>query len=131
MLISFAVTAKLICAFVFAHAESRFSHDAAVLKYSYNARTSPYTLILKVTATTRDDIERKWFGEYVHACLLGTKKTPNTIPNYSAHCFVIWSCSHGHFFFITLIQLEHLSVMAAYGITHQDCIYGFADCLCT
>ena len=28
-LISFAVTAKLICVFVFAHAKSRFSHDAA------------------------------------------------------------------------------------------------------
>ena len=28
-LISFAVTAKLICVFVFAYAESRFSHDAA------------------------------------------------------------------------------------------------------
>ena len=28
-LISFAVTAKLICAFVFPHAIFRFSHDAA------------------------------------------------------------------------------------------------------
>ena len=28
-LISFAVTAKLICAFVFAYAKSRFSHDEA------------------------------------------------------------------------------------------------------
>ena len=28
-LISFAVTAKLICVFVFAYAKSRFSHDAA------------------------------------------------------------------------------------------------------
>ena len=28
-LISFAVTAKLICAFVFAYAKVRFSHDAA------------------------------------------------------------------------------------------------------
>ena len=27
--ISFAVTAKLICVFVFAYAKSRFSHDAA------------------------------------------------------------------------------------------------------
>ena len=30
-LISFAVTAKLICAFVFAYAKSRFSHDVAHL----------------------------------------------------------------------------------------------------
>ena len=29
VLISFAVTAKLICDFVFAYAKSRFSHDAA------------------------------------------------------------------------------------------------------
>ena len=29
VLISFAVTAKLICVFVFAYAKSRFSHDAA------------------------------------------------------------------------------------------------------
>ena len=28
-LISFVVTAKLICVFVFAYAKSRFSHDAA------------------------------------------------------------------------------------------------------
>ena len=28
-LISFAITAKLICVFVFAFAKSRFSHDAA------------------------------------------------------------------------------------------------------
>ena len=28
-LISYAVTAQLICAFVFAYAKSRFSHDAA------------------------------------------------------------------------------------------------------
>ena len=35
-LISFAVTAKLICVFVFAYAKSRFSHDAAhiMLKYT-------------------------------------------------------------------------------------------------
>ena len=30
-LISFAVTVKLICVFVFAYAKSRFSHDAAQL----------------------------------------------------------------------------------------------------
>ena len=31
-LISFAVTAKVICVFVFAYAKSRFSHDAAHLQ---------------------------------------------------------------------------------------------------
>ena len=42
-LISFAVTAKLICVFVFAYAKSRFSHDAAhiilVLKKIYKICT--------------------------------------------------------------------------------------------
>ena len=33
-LISFVVTAKLICVFVFAYAKSRFSHDAAHLSPS-------------------------------------------------------------------------------------------------
>ena len=39
MLISFAVTTKLICVFVFAYAKSRFSHDAAqviVVVQNYN-----------------------------------------------------------------------------------------------
>ena len=36
-LISFAVTAKLICVFVFAYAKSRFSHDEAHT-YFYNLR---------------------------------------------------------------------------------------------
>ena len=31
-LISFVVTAKLICVFVFAYAKNRFSHDAAQIK---------------------------------------------------------------------------------------------------
>ena len=36
-LISFAVTAKLICVFVFAYAKSRFSHDAAhIIKTIYS-----------------------------------------------------------------------------------------------
>ena len=34
-LISFAVTAKLICVFVFAYAKSRFSHDEAHLTREY------------------------------------------------------------------------------------------------
>ena len=35
-LISFAVTAKLICVFVFAYSKSRFSHDAAHIGMKYN-----------------------------------------------------------------------------------------------
>ena len=38
--ISFAVTAKLICVFAFAYVKSRFSHDAAILiKSLTNANT--------------------------------------------------------------------------------------------
>ena len=33
-LFSFAVTAKLICVFVFAYAKSRFSHDAAHIRWT-------------------------------------------------------------------------------------------------
>ena len=33
MLISFVVTAKLICVFVFAYAKSQFSHDAAHISF--------------------------------------------------------------------------------------------------
>ena len=44
-LISFAVTAKLICAFVFAYAECRFSHAAAQIAKSdtriNSSRNSP------------------------------------------------------------------------------------------
>ena len=35
-LISFAVTAKLICVFVFAYAKSRFSHNAAPIKEAFD-----------------------------------------------------------------------------------------------
>ena len=35
-LISFAVTAKLICAFVFAYAKSRFSHNEAHIRMMNN-----------------------------------------------------------------------------------------------
>ena len=35
-LISFAVTAKLICVFVFAHARNRFSHNEAHIVLAYN-----------------------------------------------------------------------------------------------
>ena len=35
-LISFAVTAKLICVFVFAYAKSRFSHSEAHIEWNLN-----------------------------------------------------------------------------------------------
>ena len=60
-LISFAVAAKLICVFVFAYAESRFSHDAApfiirfvrsiisMLQKLYFPRKAVYHLILLIS----------------------------------------------------------------------------------
>ena len=50
-LISFAVTAKLICVFVFAYAKCWFSHDAAhLIKYLYLIKhfTSMATTMNKV-----------------------------------------------------------------------------------
>ena len=44
-LISFAVNAKLISAFVFAYAKSQFSHDAA---HIYVGTTVGYTLSIKL-----------------------------------------------------------------------------------
>ena len=36
-LISFAITAKLICVFVYAYAKSRFSHDEAQIRQNISA----------------------------------------------------------------------------------------------
>ena len=44
-LISFAVTAKLICVFVFAYAKSRFSHDAAHFRDALEKFTCFATII--------------------------------------------------------------------------------------
>ena len=41
-LISFVVTAKLICVFVFAYAKRRFSHDEAHIKFDEVAEWSPH-----------------------------------------------------------------------------------------
>ena len=43
-LISFAVTAKLICVFVFAYSKSRFSHDAAHMS-KYNKHTTKSDIV--------------------------------------------------------------------------------------
>ena len=55
-MISFAVTAKLICVFVFSYAKSRFSHDAALLKQGGHImsfitikNSMQYTAALKLT----------------------------------------------------------------------------------
>ena len=54
-LISFAVTAKLIWVFVFAYANSRFSHDAAHLKlHDLIDYTGSVGLVKDVTNTLTD-----------------------------------------------------------------------------
>ena len=61
-LTSFAVTAKLICVFVFAYAKSRFSHDAAHMTLAGNLEDSfsrdeahciVYSVVLQVVFTDR------------------------------------------------------------------------------
>ena len=42
------VTAQLICFFVFAHAKSRFSHDAAQIKIKHKWLTSIHAISLTV-----------------------------------------------------------------------------------
>ena len=44
-LISFAVTAKLICVFVFAYAKIRFSHDEAQILVLQTPYTATFTVI--------------------------------------------------------------------------------------
>ena len=63
-LISFAVTAKLICVFVFAYGKSRFSHDAARLCFYF-------FLDEPVEPDKSDDEEkekRKNVQSYISAC---------------------------------------------------------------
>ena len=45
-LISFAVTAKLICVFVFAYAKRWFSHDAAQMFFQRNKSSNFFTILL-------------------------------------------------------------------------------------
>ena len=61
MLISFAVTAKLICAFVFAYAKSRFSHDAPQITLLHSL-----TFQLTVTVLTMRMDELSAVSRYIH-----------------------------------------------------------------
>ena len=53
-LISFAVTAKLICVFVFAYAKSRFSHDAAHIVLNLLILVHIVSLLLASKSTMGD-----------------------------------------------------------------------------
>ena len=50
-LISFAVTAKLICVFVFAYAKSRFSHDEAQLQSAFSHLSVDQQLCFSLSST--------------------------------------------------------------------------------
>ena len=50
-LISFAVTTKLICVFVFAYAKSQFSHDGAQVIYLTWMSRLPEEIIVKTDAS--------------------------------------------------------------------------------
>ena len=58
-LISFAVTAKLICVFVFAYAKTRFSHDAAqiVILFSDQANGA-LALLTPINLSQRSSLNR-------------------------------------------------------------------------
>ena len=63
MLISFAVTAKLICVFVFAYAKSRFSHDEADFIHE-----NMYVCILFVCIFIKDCAFK--YLKYLYICLV-------------------------------------------------------------
>ena len=66
VLISFAVTAKLICVFVFAYAKSRFSHDAAQMvpeasllgAQHYKASTG-FSFLANIASLSSHDLHKK------------------------------------------------------------------------
>ena len=107
-LISFAVTAKLICVFVFAYAKSRFSHDAAqirelderqsritkqtVLPFSVNIRISQ---ALKVMLTENECTK----------CIMPKYKSVNDLVEEESK----WSSSASFFFLfsILIINVKH------------------------
>ena len=47
-LISFAVTAKLICVFVFAYAKNRFSHDVAPIDIERDRHENPSSSLINI-----------------------------------------------------------------------------------
>ena len=74
-LISFAVTAKLICIFVFAYGKIRFSHDAAQMDHvqireSTVFHSSPLSLLYfnKFIQVIAND-KTNYFTNHIHVCL--------------------------------------------------------------
>ena len=72
MLISFAVTAKLICIFVFAYAKSWFSHDAAHFSVAVNVTKFWSLLILNFLLASQfltHDFAQCWWSAHFHGIL--------------------------------------------------------------
>ena len=72
-LISFAVTAKLICVFVFAYAKSRFSHDEAKKIKVFRSQPNNY----------------KWVHLLGHVLVRETIRFFTTIYNASLFCLSV------------------------------------------
>ena len=72
-LISFAVTAKLICVFVFAYAKSRFSHNEAQLQMTRRTTTEvPPLKTRKIVPENRHSDTHKTTKEVFDSCRLMT-----------------------------------------------------------
>ena len=56
-MISFTVTAKLICVFVFAYAKSRFSHDEAQLSMAHSSSTHHDSVPLTYVSRSSDFVK--------------------------------------------------------------------------
>ena len=72
-LISFAVTAKLICVFVFAYAKSQFSHDAAhiiciILYFKVNANEQYHPIPIKVLNGLDWKVHAAYSVSFIYVC---------------------------------------------------------------
>ena len=104
MLISFAVTAKLICDFVFAYVKIRFSHDAAHLFLQVCGSPDIPLNLLKSVATYKGiDVGAplvQWFWEVMEEFsnaerslflrfVWGRTRLPRTIADFRGRDFVL------------------------------------------
>ena len=95
-LISFAVTAKLICGFVFAYAKSRFSHDAAQIS-PWNINKPK--LVLRIKSRTQS---LQWFKTFSFDI---TQTCPcNDLRYFTAVKMVIFCGKKNVIFFLFLLK---------------------------
>ena len=67
-LISFAVTAKLICVFVFAYAKGRFSHNEAQIMKAYEIGSSDLSRFYTHEQGYTLDIDSVILSQIIHWC---------------------------------------------------------------